>query len=585
VAAILAACAVLIGADTGCGTKAGDDVFQPGTGTGGKGGASGTAGAGASGGAAGKDGGASGTSGGPAVACAKDDDCAAFAATPFCNPASSTCVACVLNDAARQCKTGDTCCAGACVKIDSDPKNCGGCGTACDLANANPACAAGKCAVANCLTDYQDCDKNPSNGCETKGASGACQCEPGKTQPCYFGPAGTQGKGECKGGTQTCSASAFWGLCDGEVLPQKEVCGNGKDEDCNGKVDDSEDADGDGYARCAGDCCDEAGATCGTPKLVNPGAVEVPGDQVDNDCDGQVDEDPVVVCGSGPKFQGTTALDLLNAMEICQESKNGSWGYVGAPSLSRASGSGATTNEQVAVLADFGNAANAPKKFKTMAAMSSGRARDASDPSPTDSLSFNHYTDAAPADFLLPHLGQLPKTSPNCPNGNGVNDGVMLRVQLKVPTNANSFSFQFRFFSQEYWTWTCTSFNDFFIAMLDTKWQPGPGQTPIPKDKNICFDQNGGYISVNTKSFFTTCCQPKSGYTCPDGNAALAGTGYDDEGGATAWLKTTAPVVPGETITLRFAIWDTSDQAWDSLVLMDNFQWSATPSSGPITEK
>jgi hypothetical protein len=46
-------------------------------------------------------------------------------------------------------------------------------------------------------------------------------------------------------------------------------------------------------------------------------------------------------------------------------------------------------------------------------------------------------------------------------------------------------------------------------------------------------------------------------------------------GGSTGWLTTTAPVNPGEEITLHFSIWDTGDHAWDSTVLMDNFRWSA----------
>jgi hypothetical protein len=33
-------------------------------------------------------------------------------------------------------------------------------------------------------------------------------------------------------------------------------------------------------------------------------------------------------------------------------------------------------------------------------------------------------------------------------------------------------------------------------------------------------------------------------------------------------------VVPGETINLHLAIWDTSDHQYDSVVLLDAFQWS-----------
>ena len=178
-----------------------------------------------------------------------------------------------------------------------------------------------------------------------------------------------------------------------------------------------------------------------------------------------------------------------------------------------------------------------------------------------------------------------------CPEGSGANDSVMLRVQLKVPEFAHAFSFDFRFFSQEYWRWTCTRFNDFFIAMLESEWTPENGGSGIPEDKNISFDSNGNYISVNSHQFFTVC-RPKeceesdTYYDCPDGTSALSGTGYTaSEAGATRWLTTTSPVVPEETITLRFIIWDTSDANFDSLVLLDNFRWhgEGTAGEGPGT--
>ena len=33
----------------------------------------------------------------------------------------------------------------------------------------------------------------------------------------------------------------------------------------------------------------------------------------------------------------------------------------------------------------------------------------------------------------------------------------------------------------------------------------------------------------------------------------------------------------GDEITIRFAMWDTGDTAFDSTTLIDNFQWIATP--------
>jgi len=57
-------------------------------------------------------------------------------------------------------------------------------------------------------------------------------------------------------------------------------------------------------------------------------------------------------------------------------------------------------------------------------------------------------------------------------------------------------------------------------------------------------------------------------------------------GGATGWLTTTGNVVPGEIITVRIAIWDTSDEDLDSLALIDAFTWSAEGSDpGTVIER
>ena len=64
-----------------------------------------------------------------------------------------------------------------------------------------------------------------------------CQaCTPGQMQPCYTGPAGTEGVGICKGGTQTCQTNGTWGACLGEVLPATQAC-DGKDDSCTGQID------------------------------------------------------------------------------------------------------------------------------------------------------------------------------------------------------------------------------------------------------------------------------------------------------------------------------------------------------------
>jgi hypothetical protein len=51
---------------------------------------------------------------------------------------------------------------------NSDPKNCGVCGTDCSVPNAETGCLGGTCRVIHCAPGYCDDDGNDENGCETK---------------------------------------------------------------------------------------------------------------------------------------------------------------------------------------------------------------------------------------------------------------------------------------------------------------------------------------------------------------------------------------------------------------------------------
>ncbi|MCB9642230.1 MAG: SH3 domain-containing protein [Myxococcales bacterium] len=132
-----------------------------------------------------------------------------------------------------------------------------------------------------------NCDGQVDEGCGT-----TTTCNNGETRPCYSGAAATKDVGACRVGTQTCQFSQ-WGACQGEVVPTQEVCGNNIDDDCNGQVDDNcgttqpgdcVDNDKDGYGigpGCKGlqDCDDN-------DKAVNPGASEICGNGKDDDCNG-----------------------------------------------------------------------------------------------------------------------------------------------------------------------------------------------------------------------------------------------------------------------------------------------------------
>ncbi len=154
--------------------------------------------------------------------------------------------------------------------------------------NCTPLQAAG---TESCNGLDDDCDGETDE--DTDGGALSAQC--------YSGTAGTAGIGICQYGLRYCAGGTF-DACDGEVLPATEVC-NGLDDNCNGIVDDGftiavyfHDGDGDGF----GDIADPGIRTCNRPPSsatvtgdcnddnpdIHPGATEIPGDDIDSNCDG-----------------------------------------------------------------------------------------------------------------------------------------------------------------------------------------------------------------------------------------------------------------------------------------------------------
>jgi len=80
-----------------------------------------------------------------------------------------------------------------------------------------------------------------SNGLDDNGngdVDEGCACKPGALQECFPATADRKGKGICRSGTQKCQGDAeflSWGSCEGGVGPQVELCGDGIDQDCDGK--------------------------------------------------------------------------------------------------------------------------------------------------------------------------------------------------------------------------------------------------------------------------------------------------------------------------------------------------------------
>jgi hypothetical protein len=147
--------------------------------------------------------------------------------------------------------------------LATDPLNCGQCGKLCTLLHAVGGCNGGTCVITTCLPGYASIDGNPDNGCE---------------YPCPVDP------------------------------PVTESC-NGKDDDCNGVVDDpaviaAQKPDASGCnpqpgTPCAGAdfaCTGQTGWRCaygpdveidGTGRLL---IVEMQCNGKDGNCNGQIDE-------------------------------------------------------------------------------------------------------------------------------------------------------------------------------------------------------------------------------------------------------------------------------------------------------
>lgn len=436
-------------------------------------------------------------------------------------------------------------------------------------------------------------------------------CNPGATRDCYDGASGTEGVGPCHGGTQMCLGTGEWGQCNGEVVPVGETCGDNIDNNCNGMVDEDVDQDGDGFTTCGGDCCDST--ECSNPAEVGPGAFEVPGDGVDNDCDGMIDN-ALALCDTGLSSASGNAVDYARALDICQDASVGDhkWGLLSA-NLTLTDGNGSPDAKSRSIRTKFGTG-TMPQLGASMVVISSGTAAAMGDTNPDWTDAEDSYqtskSSAFPSDFLTANNGKLPN-APGCPApmGNQANDPVMLTLTMRVPTNAHSFKIHSNFYSAEFPEYTCSPFNDFFVILLDSMFTGTPGN---PADKNLAIytDASGNVYPVGVNlaygntGLFTQCvngatgCDGKAGTinTCT-ATTNLQGTGFDQptpgscdnnalEGGATGWLTTTGNVVPGETIKLRIAIWDTSDHRLDSLALVDGFEWSVDGSDpGTVIER
>jgi len=327
--------------------------------------------------------------------------------------------------------------------------------------------------------------------------------------------------------------------------------GNGIDDNCNGIIDDGTtgyDDDGDGFSEDGGDCDD-------FNPLNFPGNYEDPWDGMDNDCDGTIDEPTECDCPSTNSYG--TALDACSGLQ--SESIYG--------------------NAQQYLINNAYGSAIAPHFGCQLLILHTGAMWE----NPAEIGLWVSGTSVTEWDFT----GAASCGAPTPPQNDTKFDLTYLNMTMLVPANTYSFSVDFFFATTEYPEWVCTAYNDTFEIYLESS-ALNPADYPdhdgdgIPEG-NVAFDGVGLPITVNNDFFVVTNCATM--YNIPGFGFDCGGpTGNSNDAGATGWLTTTAPVNPGETITLKLSLWDEGDGVWDSVVFIDNFQWHTTPVTDPQTQ-
>ena len=350
------------------------------------------------------------------------------------------------------------------------------------------------------------------------------------------------------------------------------------------------DQDGDGWGPEQGDCADNDTA-------VNPGAFEVSGNGLDDDCDGAVDQ-PAATCdsGLGPVF--SDPLDAAKAVGLCsvgvednpEDAKQRRPGVIAA-SFSDIAGAFLVTPprpkadpaKQLGILPSFGEATQ-PQEGASLFALSSGNAKVGKD--------VCNGGAAFAANVFPPGF---PKNG-DCGSTGKPNDGIALDLKLRAPTNAKSFKVRFKFFTCEYPNYTCSSYNDIFAILMS----PSPLAKGDPmsdggenQSANVAFETSAtgakNVIGVNNTTFLSACLKdpqtPK--YTSCGSEAGLKGSGFEGHA-ASAWLETQVPIPAfpagaDRVLSLRFAIWDSSDHILDSTTVVDGFQWSNEAIAAVVT--
>ena len=142
------------------------------------------------------------------------------------------------------------------------------------------------------------CDDGIDNDCDGRVDNG-CTCATGETTPCVTGLDGI-----CSAGRATCLADhTGFGPCVPTLTGVPEVCADGLDNDCDGRVDNG----------------------CTTPICLTPGSPEICDNGLDDDCDGTIDDG----CSGPARYQHCWTLPAV-ASRVAFEGCSG-WAILTGP--------------------------------------------------------------------------------------------------------------------------------------------------------------------------------------------------------------------------------------------------------------
>ncbi|HIN85018.1 MAG TPA: hypothetical protein EYN06_00955, partial [Myxococcales bacterium] len=388
-----------------------------------------------------------------------------------------------------------------------------------------------------CKNYYVDMDGDGAGVSDT----GVCLCKPETDNQVPYG-------GDCNDQNPAINP---WG---------QEICNN-KDENCNLLIDDGCDDDNDGYCD-AGmqlvgnpDICPLGGGDCfDWSPFVHPGAQEIPGNGIDDDCDGSKAGEPLNIlepdCG-GIICTGKSNEAIKCGLDLCYP------GMKLVQSVKVWSPTNSTVSSAYAVVNHFGNKNNdlAPFGGESYVLLASGPATGTS-----------HSVD----------IGGGSIADPYAKDGFSTKNNVEIVLQMTAPKGAKGFTIDYLFMSEEYEEYIGSSFNDKFYIILN-----GPETTGGQKkviNYTACsnpgqyfdFQKDGKkwcYIAINTA--FSEKCPNVPTSIKGTGFECVTGGGFDSSstGSSTGWLQTSWPIQSEEKFELVFHIHDATDGIFDSEVI------------------